>query len=156
MKTTSPAVRRIVSHKRCITWPLCCTPSKLPGVELQLRQAIRSRRPSFWIPVSTFLALIAVGIMILWANRSIPFDSTRWKNEENVRPSMVRDFLDKHDLVGASRDEINTMLGLPNGRDSIRNGKYIYWVGTDGIIDDIWLEIGFENETVVSVRYVPD
>jgi len=69
---------------------------------------------------------------------------------------MVRDFLDNHDLAGASRDEINTMLGLPSGRDSIRNGKYIYWAGTDGIIDDIWLEIGFENETVVSVRYVPD
>jgi len=125
-------------------------------MEPQLRQAVRSRGPSFWIPVSTFLALIAVGIVVLRANRSIPFDSTRWKNEENVRPRMVRDFLDNHNLVGASRDDVNIMLGLPSGRDSIRNGKYIYSAGTDGVIDDMWLEIGFENETVISIRYVPD
>jgi len=125
-------------------------------MEPPIRQAIRLRRPSFWIPVLVFLALIAAGIVVFLTTRSLPFDSTRWKNEEDVRPRFIRDLLDNHDLAGASRDEVNAMLGVPSGRDLIQDGKYIYWAGTDGVIDDMWLEIEFENEKVVSIRYVPD
>jgi hypothetical protein len=107
------------------------------------------------VPCLAFLAAIFIGSVVLWTNRDIHFEATRWKNEEKERPRMVRDLLDNHDLVGASRDEVNTMLGLPTGRDSIQGDKYIYWVGTD-VIDDMWLEIVFENDSVVSVHYVPD
>ncbi|MEZ6031749.1 MAG: hypothetical protein R3C17_01475 [Planctomycetaceae bacterium] len=69
---------------------------------------------------------------------------------------MIRDLLDNHDLVGKSRESIDAMLGVPNGRDSVRNGKYIYWAGSDGVIDDMWLEIEFSADTVVSRKYYPD
>lgn len=69
---------------------------------------------------------------------------------------MVRDLLENHDLAGKSREYVDLMLGVPCGRDSDRNGKYTYWAGTDGVIDDMWLEVQFEGDSVVSVRYIPD
>ena len=70
-----------------------------------------------------------------------------------MRPQMVRDLLNNHDLVGKSRESIDTMLGVPGG---VRNGNYIHWAGSDGVIDDMWLEIEFSADTVVSRKYYPD
>ena len=125
-------------------------------MDSQLRQALTSRQPSFWIPIAAFLAFIVVGFVFLLTHRELPFESIRWKNDVNTRPQMVRDLLDNHSLVGKSRESIDTMLGVPTGRDSVRNDKYIYWAGSDGVIDDMWLEIEFVGDTVVSIRYVPD
>ena len=122
----------------------------------KLRQALTSRDPSFWTPVVAFLAFLVVAFFIIWTYRDRPFDSTRWKNEKDMRPQMVLDLLNNHDLVGKSRESIDTMLGVPRGRDSVRNGKYIYWAGSDGVIDDMWLELEFSADTVVSRKYYPD
>jgi len=69
---------------------------------------------------------------------------------------MVRGLLKNHDLAGKSRKFVDEMLGVPEVRDSVRNGKYLYWAGSDGVIDDMWLDVHFDNDTVVSVDYVPD
>jgi hypothetical protein len=122
----------------------------------RLREALTSRDPSFWAPIFVFLASLVVALLVIWTYRDRPFDSTRWKNEKDARPQMVRDLLDNHDLVGKSRESIDTMLGIPSGCDSIGNGKYIYWAGLDGVIDDMWLEIEFSADTVVSRKYCPD
>ncbi|MEZ6035726.1 MAG: hypothetical protein R3C17_21725 [Planctomycetaceae bacterium] len=55
-----------------------------------------------------------------------------------------------------SRGDIDEILGKPRGGDSFSEGKYIYWAGTDGVIDDMWLEIDFETDIVIATRYVPD
>ncbi len=122
----------------------------------KLRQALSSRDPSFWTPIVACLAFVVVGLFVLWTYRDLPFDSTRWKNEKETRFQMVRDLLDSYDLVGQSRESIDIMLGEPRGCDSVRNGKYVYWAGSDGVIDDMWLEIEFSDDTVVSLRYCPD
>lgn len=69
---------------------------------------------------------------------------------------MVRDLINGQNLIAKSRSSIDTMLGVPKGRDSERDGKYIYWLGSDGVIDDLWLEIDFVDDTVVSLHYAPD
>jgi hypothetical protein len=69
---------------------------------------------------------------------------------------MVDDLLKNQQLLGLSREEVQQLLGVPSGRDSIRDGKYVYWAGTDSVIDDMWLEIDFEFGSVVATRYVPD
>jgi hypothetical protein len=79
-----------------------------------------------------------------------------WQQQEHLRPRMVRNLLGEHQLVGMSRGDIDDMLGKPSDRDSIRHGTYIYWAGTDGVIDDMWLNITFENDIVTATRYVPD
>ena len=121
-----------------------------------LRQALKSRDPHFWTPIVSFLASLAVCNVITYMYRDIPFDSTKWKNEKDTRPQMIRDLLDNHNLVGKSRESIETRLGVPRGRDSVWNSKYMYWAGSDGAIDDMWLEIEFSDDTVVSRKYYPD
>lgn len=122
----------------------------------QLRQAVTSGRKSFLVAVSAFLILNVFGFAILHSYRDLPFDSARWKTESDLRPQMVRDLIENHNLEGASRESVDALLGVPKGRDSVQKGKYIYWAGTDGIIDDRWLEIEFENRIVVSMCYVSD
>ena len=122
----------------------------------QLRQAIVSGRRSFWISVVAFALLLVISFGLLWVIRDIQFDSALWQHQEQLRPRMVRNLLGEHQLVGMSRGEINEMLGKPRGRDSIRDGAYIYWAGEDGVIDDMWLKIECENNIVTATRYVPD
>ncbi len=122
----------------------------------QLRQAVTSGRTSFLVAVSAFLILNVLGFSILHSYRDLPFDSTRWKTESDLRPQMVRGLLENHNLEGASRESVDALLGVPKGRDSAQKGKYIYWAGTDGVIDDMWLEIEFKDETVVSMHLAPD
>ena len=50
-------------------------------------------------------------------------------------------------------DRAPAWMGPP---DLDRNGTHVYWAGTDGVIDDMWLEVDFENDGVLDVRYVPD
>ena len=62
-------------------------------------------------------------LFVVWTYRDIPFDSTRWKNEKDTRPQMVRDLLDNHDLAGKPRESIDAMLGVPPGCDSVRKAS---------------------------------
>jgi hypothetical protein len=86
-----------------------------------------------------------------------PFDAEAWQNERDQRSRMVRSLLDDHNLVGMDRLEIHELLGAPSPpRDAIINGRYVYWAGTDGMIDDMWFEVLFTDDTVSHVRHVPD
>ena len=95
----------------------------------QLRQAITSLRPSFLVAVSAFVTCIAVGFVLLQWHSDLPFDSTTWKNEEDLRPRMIRNLLDNHKLVGQSRDAVHTVLGVPSGVDEIQCGKASMSIG---------------------------
>lgn len=68
---------------------------------------------------------------------------------------MIEDLMQGELIVGKTKNEIDQLLGIPHGRDSVRNNRYIYWVGSSGI-DDTWLEIRFVNGHAADVRYVPD
>jgi len=103
----------------------------------------------------TLLAVMAVALCSGIYGRDVPFDSAAWKNDPSRRPRMVRSLLAR-DLQGATRAEIDTMLGVPSGRDSARPDLYIYWAGTDGVIDDMWLELQFVDDRVNAVSYGPD
>ena len=66
---------------------------------------------------------------------------------------MVDDLLSKRILDHLSRAEVETLLGPPA---SVRDGVYVYWAGTDGVIDDLWLEIEFQDGRVSQARCIPD
>ena len=89
----------------------------------KLRQALSSRDPSFWTPIVACLAFVVVAHFVLWTYCDLPFHSTRWKNEKDRRPQMVRDLLDNHDLAGKPRESIDAMLGVPPGCDSVRKAS---------------------------------
>ncbi len=103
----------------------------------------------------TFFVTVVISMYIL-SPRQIPFSSEAWKTESDQRPYMVQSLLANHDLQGEHRDTINDLLGVPTGRDSVIGERYVYWAGTDGVIDDMWLEITFTNDRVADIQYVPD
>ena len=100
--------------------------------------------------------MIVVATSFYVGSRPLSFDSTAWQNNKHLRPRMVCDLLDRNELVGMSRQDVDDTLGRPEGRDSVHNGNYSYWGGTDGIVDDMWLEIDFKDDVVTATRYVPD
>ncbi|MFO0914048.1 MAG: hypothetical protein U0795_13905 [Pirellulales bacterium] len=123
----------------------------------QLRQAIVTVRKSFWLPVVGFIALLVAGVAFSWLHhREIPFDAAAWRVERALRPRMIRSLLAQQQIVGMSRGEVDRMLGEPDNRDSVGQGSYLYCVGSDGVIDDMWLTIDFQDDRAVAVRYVPD
>jgi hypothetical protein len=93
------------------------------------------------------------GFGIWYFNRSIPFDSERWKSREGDRPRMVNDLLASRILNDAKQADVESLLGPPA---TVRNGVYVYWAGTDGVIDDMWLEIEFKESRVSQAKWVPD
>jgi hypothetical protein len=122
----------------------------------QLRDTIVTRRKFFWIALGAFILMLSIGVVVPWLNREIQFDSALWQQQKRLRPRMIHSLLGEYQLLGISRGDVDEMLGKPSGRDSIREGNYIYWAGTDGGIDDMWLEIDFENDIVTATRYLPD
>lgn len=111
--------------------------------------------PAKLIAVTTVaFCTLALGTVygILYLTRSIPFESARWKSSEWNRPRMVDDLISMKTLHNMERTDVVSLLGPPG---LIRDGIYVYWAGTAGI-DDMWLEISFENDRVSEVKYVPD
>lgn len=105
----------------------------------------------------SFVAVVVCASVYAYRNRDIPFTSEGWKSDLSLRPRMVSDLVSNRMLDGASRTDVERMLGVPsNGPDSIIAGRYVYWAGTDGVIDDMWLEVTFAEDRVADVRHVPD
>ena len=104
-----------------------------------------------------FIAIVGFVAVCAYRNRDIPFTSERWKSNPSQRPRMVSDLLADGKLDGATRADVDRMLGVPStGPDSIIGDKYVYWAGTDGVIDDMWLEVTFADDRVVDIGHVPD
>lgn len=117
------------------------------------------------VPPDLRTRALIVGVAVAFAGilagfwywtRPIPFDSAVWKSESSARQRMVDDLLVRRLLEGMSRAEVDALLGPPTPPDSVREGTYVYWAGSDGVIDDAWLEIEFENDVVRNVRYCSD
>ena len=125
-------------------------------MDKQLRNAIVSGRLIFWVPAMALIAVVVIAWFLSSLNRGRQFDSALWQNHQHFRSGMVGDLLDRHQLVGMSRTEINELLGKPNGTDSNQDDSYVYRTGTDGGIDDLWLEIDFADGIVTAIRHVPD
>jgi hypothetical protein len=103
--------------------------------------------------------LVCAGIKSYFWPSARPFDSSTWKADHVMRPAMIDDLLSNVPLKGMRRSQIDELLGDPGGpdnRDSIRENHYIYWTGSDGVIDDWWLDLTFEDDQVVDVRHSPD
>jgi hypothetical protein len=90
-----------------------------------------------------------------WVNRERPFDRAEWLNNPEARSRMVGDLMTNYELVGSPRERIHMLLGQPKNTSPDRT-TYYYWTGTDGGIDDMWLEVTFQNEIVTAFKHRPD
>jgi len=66
---------------------------------------------------------------------------------------MVDDLLKGERLKGKTREEVVELLG---GDGEARGASLVYRVGSDGVIDDVWLEVVFEGERFREARMCPD
>ena len=132
-------------------------------------------RKNFVIPFSVGLGFLLsyVGLLAYmfggpvvkdYANR-IPFDASKWQNEElvnsrnPVRIRMVDDLLNKHNLVGMTKENLITLLGVPPKTGYFRNYDFVYWLGPERgfiSIDSEWLVVKFDNDKVSEASLVRD
>lgn len=90
---------------------------------------------------------------VLASQRPIAFDSVVWTGDRNQRPRMVADLLANHSLIGIDPNALEARLGPA---DSRLGDHWLYWAGTDGVIDDMWLDLTIQGGKVVAVKYYPD
>lgn len=98
--------------------------------------------------------------------RRVPFNSTIWRaslesqtSAEPVRIDMVDDLLIRHKLTGASRAEIEQLLGKPPKTIHFSEYEYVYWLGPERrfmSIDSEWLCLKFSNNQVTEARILAD
>jgi hypothetical protein len=105
------------------------------------------------IGLAVWIIFVGIACGFWFLTLPIPFDSSTWKSSRNLRPKMVDDLLSRHLLDRMNTAEVDSLLGPP---DSKRNGTYAFWAGSDGVIDDMWLEVDYEKDRVIHVRHVPD
>lgn len=113
------------------------------------------KRPPLLLISLPAITFVTIAMLIWWMSKPRPFDSTQWKASTS-RQRMVHDLLTNHTLKGKNHAQIDDLLGKPQPPDSVRDGHYIYRTGTDGVIDDMWLELRFEADRVVEVLHYPD
>ncbi len=111
------------------------------------------------------LAYLFGGPVVKDYTNRIPFDSAKWRNEEQVnsknpvRIRMVDDLLSKHDLVGKTKENLIALLGTPPQTGYFSNYDFVYWLGPERgfmAIDSEWLVIKFENNKVIEAKVVRD
>jgi len=102
-----------------------------------------------------FVLATILGFGYVWLTRPIAFDPHLWRTSDDQRHRMVEGLIAQRLFEGKERIEVERLLGMPKGTDYVDAGNYIYWTGSDGI-DDRWLEVGFTDDRVSSVRYYPD
>ncbi|MFO1019541.1 MAG: hypothetical protein U0903_02395 [Planctomycetales bacterium] len=114
----------------------------------------RRLKRSLLFIVPLWLAAVFLSYFV-WRFSYAPFsfDSNAWKKYPASRQRMLTDMVAKRSLIGLDKKSVLSLLGDPANDDE---KSLTYRVGTDGVIDDWWLTINFENGRVSSARDYPD
>ena len=75
------------------------------------------------------------------------FSSEIWRRDVYSRDMQLSNFLREHDLIGMSRDRVESFLGKPDFETCYRNHQ-----GACGCTEG-WIELRYENETVWGWRW---
>lgn len=94
----------------------------------------------------------------------VPFHSETWKShladKDTVKQQMVKDLLSNYNLVGMSKTEIVSLLGLPPQTQYFKDYHFVYWLGPEQSlisIDSEWLGIQFDSaDQVVRLDLLKD
>lgn len=88
------------------------------------------------------VVVVAAGWGWWWFLAPRGFDGGVWKDRPGERSRMVDDLLRGERLKGKTREEVVELLG---GDAEARGASLVYRVGSDGVIDDVWLDVVFEG-----------
>ena len=104
--------------------------------------------------------LISFGLLIYNEVES-KFIYEKWIKKEDKRIWMVDDLLEKHEIVGMSKDDIEKLLGKPSDIAYFKElDNMVYYLGPErGLvrIDSEWLIIRFgEDDIAIDVKIMKD
>jgi len=99
----------------------------------------------------TSVAIVGLGWWVYRGPRV--FDGVVWRNRPTERSRMIEDLLRGERLMGKTRKEVVDLLG--EGGEA-KESALVYRVGSDGLIDDVWLEVVFEGDVCREARAYPD
>lgn len=113
--------------------------------------------------VAVALLAAAITVWLLWSAGET-FDQKKWieasHNSDIHRNEMADDLLRRYQLIGMSREEIESLLGRPPATAYFREFcDYVYWLGPERgfiSIDSEWLCVSFNNDVVVRAEIVRD
>jgi len=118
--------------------------------------------------IASTIALLIISFFIfmnlMFSGRhidNIPFDAVEWRRvgESEIRQEMVDDFLQNHNPVGSTRQDLIALLGEQSKTHHFQEYDLIYWVGFErGFgVDSEWLVLKLDDQNVVTeARLVTD
>lgn len=122
------------------------------------------------VPVLVYLGLVAhlfLAPEIEARVKAADFDSAAWKarslDGDNMWPTrlrMVDDLLESNRLSGATRQQVEQLLGPPDATEYFKDWSMVYWLGPERgtfRIDSEWLVLRLDEKGVVrELRSVTD
>lgn len=91
------------------------------------------------------------------------FNSQEWKSHLDdrnpIKINMVDKLLENYQLVGKTRQEVESLLGKPSATGYFKDYDFVYWLGPERSImsiDSEWLGIKFQNDKVIKVELLKD
>ena len=119
----------------------------------------------FFLCYAGLIGWLFLGPVITDYTSRTAFNAAEWQNNDKVnskspvRIRMVDDLLKNQPLIGKSKGEINTLLGIPPKTGYFSEFDYVYWLGPERgflSIDSEWLAIKFNNDVVIEARIMRD
>ncbi|UVI28479.1 hypothetical protein [Paenibacillus spongiae] len=75
------------------------------------------------------------------------FNEGDWQNEPDMRYGMVNDFINKHEPIGLTEQEVVDLLGEPEQRLEDPVVQYVYYLGRAGMgVDDSLFVLKFDED----------
>lgn len=126
----------------------------------------RKLRPLYIIVLAALIAGVIVWALCLRDPWSLRFESSAWKatpatfERNSLRLRMVDDLIRSHPLIGASRAEVESLIGPPDDTPYFRGYDMVYALGMERAyfaIDSEWLVFRLdEADRVSEFRLVTD
>ena len=119
----------------------------------------KTRKIWTWVATIIFTPCIYIGIILIWVFSieyypSYSFDKQTWLQDTDKRYELSKDIIKSRILIGKTKSEVRKLLGNNSyNKDSI--DVWTYGLGIRPAlfnIDDSYLLIEFENDTVVNVE----
>lgn len=112
------------------------------------------------------LITIAILFYFFSAQNKYDFNSELWKKVGDVNSSggsvrlkMVDGLLKNYSLVGMKKEQLNSLLGVPEKTNYFKEYDYVYYLGPERSyfsVDSEWLGIKFKNDLVSEVKILKD
>jgi hypothetical protein len=129
--------------------------------EREMYKRMKKAKRINYIAFCTVLVLAsALLIAVLLYKYQHSFTTEKWLNKPEARGCIVDDMLSKHDLLGMTKEQIESLLGDETDPAYFKtNNNLVYYLGPErGLIsiDSEWLIITFENDVVCEYDFTTD